>query len=320
MLSAERREMITDIIISEGAAYISDIAERFNVSGETVRRDLAEIAKDRRIRRVHGGAVYVKRPLREAEYAVRRARNTDVKRAIGRHAAKLVRDNDIIAVDAGTDVESFISELRGLHGLKIITNSLEVARILAEKRHFGELDASAVMIGGDIDHATECTFGAYASEMLSRFVADKAFIGATAVSSDGAYAWETSHGVFARGLMQIARKSYLLAESDKLGERSFHRICALSDIDMIITDDRREVPENLRESCIRDGCRLAVVAGRGNDDRCTSAGQTETSPAVCIPNTDGNARICDPVEETGTGGEGAQGGTSSDPSRTEDAR
>lgn len=259
MLTDQRRIEITKIIYSEGKAYISELAKKFDVTGETIRRDLNVIVKDGKIKKVHGGAICIKKPLREEKYDVRVLKSPEQKHCIGKFAAKLIEDNDIIAVDTGTDAESFISEISGVRGVKIITNSLKIAQILTEKRRRGDFDGSIIMLGGDIDDETGCAYSPLADEMLSHFIADKAFIGATAVDTDGVMSWETAHGIFTEKLCRMAEKRYLLADSDKFGKHSFYHICSIDELDMIITDNKYKISDSFKEICEKSGCKLEIA-------------------------------------------------------------
>lgn len=263
MLTDQRRNEIIRIIYSEGKAYISELAQRFNVSGETIRRDLNSIVKSESIKKVHGGAICVKKPLREDSYAVRRLKNAEQKREIGKFAASLVEDNDIIALDTGTDTESFAEQIHGVCGIKIITNSLRIAQILTDKRKNGDFDGKIIMLGGEIDSDTECAYSPLTTQMLSHFVADKAFIGATTVNNDGIMSWETAHGVFTGELCRMAEKTILLADSEKFRKHSFYHICPINEIDMIITDDKNTISDGFYDICRKSGCKIETVQCKG---------------------------------------------------------
>lgn len=259
MLTDQRRNEITRIIYREGRAYISELALRFDVSGETIRRDLNEISKNENIKKVYGGAICVKKPLREDSYEVRRLKNHEQKLAIAKFAARLVQSNDIIAVDTGTVTECFVNEINGVQGLKVITNSLKIAQILTDKRQRGDFAGNIIMLGGDIDSETGCAYSPLTNEMLSHFVADKAFIGATAVNTDGAMTWETSHGIFTGELCRMAERCFLLADSCKFEKHSFYRSCSINEIDTIITDDKNTISDSFKETCKANGCKLNIV-------------------------------------------------------------
>ncbi len=265
MLTDQRREEIIRIIYTEGKAYISELADLFKVSGETIRRDLNEIVKREKIKKVHGGAVCIKRPIREDHYDIRKLKNHEQKLAIGKYAAQLIRDNDIIAMDTGTDTESLAAQINGVHGVIIITNSLNIAQILSNKRKNGDFDGQIIMLGGDIDSDTDCAYSPLTNEMLSRFVVDKAFIGATAINAQGITSWDIRHGVFTEGLCKVAQKCYFLADSDKFGKHSFYHICPISEIDVIITDDKYPISEMFKEICKKSNCHLEIVNTKSVD-------------------------------------------------------
>lgn len=265
MLTDQRREEITRIIYTEGRAYISELADLFNVSGETIRRDLNEIVKNNKIKKVHGGAVCINKPVREEHYDIRKMKNYKQKLAIGKYAAKLIGNNDIIAMDTGTDTESLAFNIRGVKGIIIITNSLKIAQVLSDKRKRGDFDGQIIMLGGDIDSDTDCAYSPLTNEMLSRFAVDKAFVGATAINSLGITSWDIRHGVFTEQLCKVAEKCYFLADSDKFGKHSFYNICPISDLDAIITDNKYPISEMFKESCKKNNCQIYIVDAESVD-------------------------------------------------------
>jgi DeoR/GlpR family transcriptional regulator of sugar metabolism len=110
----------------------------FGVSSETVRRDLAELSRGKKIHKVHGGAIALRRPAREEDYSVRVKQNSEGKRCIGRYAASLLRDGDIVLFDSGATTEEIARSVFGLKDVTFITHSLNVASIFAEKRNAGD--------------------------------------------------------------------------------------------------------------------------------------------------------------------------------------
>ncbi len=139
MLSEQRQFEITEMICREGKASISELAEYFDVSCETIRRDLITISKGNRVRKVHGGAVAIRPHIQDDEYAVRQVQNAYNKQKIGERAALLVKDNDVIGVDSGTCAEAFARSIFNVKNVTFIVHSLPVAAILAQKRSVQEI-------------------------------------------------------------------------------------------------------------------------------------------------------------------------------------
>ncbi len=237
MLSDQRQFEMREWILREGKACIHELAEMFSVSSETVRRDLNAICTDGKIKKVHGGAVAVRGMiLREPDYRTRQKNAVREKREIARQAARLIQDNDIIAIDTGTCMEALVREIYHVHNLCIITASLTHALILTQKIEAGDFDGRVILLGGTVSQAEQHTYGAATIAMLRNYYIDKAFIAATSISVDGIMAWNENDGEFTAALIRQARFCCALAESEKLGVRTFYRAAGLEEIDLLITD------------------------------------------------------------------------------------
>ena len=265
MLTDQRRNEISAYIYRNGKASVTELAEIFEVSGETIRRDLAAIEKKRNnIKKVHGGAVLKQMPMREDSYEQRLYKNTDIKRRLGEYAASLIGNGEIIAVDAGTDTECFADSIRGVEGIKIITNSLNIAKRLTSKIRGGDFTGSVILLGGNVDIENNCACDELTNTMLSQFSVDKAFIASTAVSTNGIMSWKMSHGLYTRRLIDRADKVYLISDSDKIGNDSFFNIAPIYDIDMIITDNKNSIDCTFRSFCEKSGCEIKIIDCMGD--------------------------------------------------------
>lgn len=256
MLSDQRKYEIEQIICREGRAYVRELAERFGVSDETIRRDISAISANKRVRKVHGGAVAVRHASPEASYSVRRSKNTEIKLAIGRLAAQKVQDNDIIGINAGTTGEALASEIFAVKNVRIITNSLPIASILAQKKHAGDFDGEIILLGGEVDAETQTIFGMGTVSALQHYLINKAFVSVTAVSPAGVMMWRESDGIFSEQLIKLSEKKYIISESDKIGENSFYKACGLEDADCLITDGVHPIGGAMQS--VLEGCGIAV--------------------------------------------------------------
>ncbi|MBQ8849839.1 MAG: DeoR/GlpR transcriptional regulator [Clostridia bacterium] len=271
MLSEQRQYEISEFIRQEGTASIIQLAERFGVSGETIRRDLNVIAKDGSIRKVHGGAVAVRRSVRDDSYAVRQTHNAYHKQKIGERAVALLCDNDIIAIDSGTCAEAFAKAIYNVSGLKIVTHSMPVAAILAKKIAAGDFTGDVVLLGGSVSPETGTLGGAVTLTQLQALRVNKAFIAVTAISASGLSAGTETDGIMSSELIRRSDISYALAESEKLDKQSFYHVADFDEINGVITDDEHTPSEELRKALGNSGTewisatvRLSVRADRGD--------------------------------------------------------
>ena len=268
MLLDQRQLEMAEWIMREGRATVSDLAEHFAVSSETVRRDLNVICTGGKIKKVHGGAVAVRGTLvRDGDYTVRREKHVRQKREIGRRAARLLCDNDVIAMDSGTCTEAMAREIYGVHNLCVITASLPLASVLAQKLGAGDFDGRVIFLGGTVSPEGQNTCGVQTVAELKKYSIDKAFLGATAVSAKGVMVWNENDGHFTSALIEQAQRSYILAESQKLGGRSFYLAAPLSGVALLLTDDLQPMGAEMREAVKAAGLEVELVSlQRGVDD------------------------------------------------------
>ena len=184
MLSDERQYEMAELIRREGKASITELSQRFGVSGETIRRDLAVICAGGQIRKVHGGAVAVRRPVREESYAQRQLHNTRNKMRIGELAATRLSDHQVIGIDAGTCAESFARAIRGVNHITVITPSIPVATILSQKIANGEITGEICLLGGTVHPETGTVKGMSTLAQLRNYRMDLAFLAVTAVTEE----------------------------------------------------------------------------------------------------------------------------------------
>ena len=128
----ERRNKVMELLHDEGIVKVSELMRLFNVSIETVRRDLEYMEEHGMLSRVYGGAVPAQPRATEPSYSTREIKHFKEKKAIGEKAVELVRDEDVIAVDIGTTTLEFAKALVGKRRVTVLTNSMKIAMILSE--------------------------------------------------------------------------------------------------------------------------------------------------------------------------------------------
>lgn len=234
---ARRREQILRLLqtVESGALSVEEIAERFNVSFATVRRDLSRLHQDRQITRTYGG-VALSAPG-ELSIHQRHLEFTPEKDAIGRRAAELVDDDAVVIVDAGTTTE-FVARHIDADDVTVFTNGIGAINILLRNE-----DVSVVVLGGRLRAVNETISGAEAETMLRSVVADYAFIGADAVHPQFGVASRTLEQSRLKTLMmQRARHTVVVADRRKLTTDQFNYWSPLPAQWRLITDDGADAP------------------------------------------------------------------------------
>lgn len=225
-----RHERIVARLASDVAVRISALAEEFQVTTETIRRDLDDLAARGLISRTYGGAA--PRPLiGEPGVLLRAQAHVGERQRIAAAAARLVKPGDVVMIDAGSTTALFAIELaKSSHPLTAITNSLSVARSLG-----GSEAITILLCPGELRMTEDGVFGPETLAFLERYHADAAFFGAGGFSA-GQVTDADPAGVWVkRKMLEQSERAYLLADHSKAGQRQFSVVCATGDLDGIVT-------------------------------------------------------------------------------------
>lgn len=235
MLSEERHQAIAAIVRRRGTATVAALAAELGVSEATVRRDLEVLAEAGALRRVRGGATTVHGSVRpEADprsFADVAGTATAAKQAIAGRACSLIEDGEVIALDIGTTVAA-MCPLLAERSLTVVTASLAVVRSLATAPGI-----DIVVLGGLLRPNYDSMVGTLTESALAQVRVDRAFLGAAGVRPDGAVLDSTPSEVpIKRGLLEVAARSYLLADHEKLPGSGFLEVARLPRFTALVTD------------------------------------------------------------------------------------
>ncbi len=259
MFADERKSMILDILSRDGNVRITDLSQEFNVSTETIRRDLNELSDEKKLIKVHGGAIALKHPIREENYNIRAKQNCEEKKRIGLYAASLIKDGEIVFLDCGVTTEEIARSIYNLKNLTLIINSFNIADILAKKHQNNDFTGKIIFIGGTIDSESLKTRGELAFSALNRYSADKAFIGATSVSRNGLMMWDESEGEFSSAISRKSSETFIVADSSKFDKESFYKFLDFTEVNHIITDDENEIHDEIKSTIASNNVQLHIV-------------------------------------------------------------
>ncbi|MDI3336845.1 DeoR/GlpR family DNA-binding transcription regulator [Defluviimonas aestuarii] len=237
-----RQSEILDIARAEGRVGVDDLAERFGVTLQTIRRDLTELADAGKLDRVHGGAV-PRAGVANIGYEERRLMNAEAKAAIGAACAATIPDNSSLFLNIGTTTEAVARALLKHRNLTVVTNNMNVATILAANE-----SCDVIVAGGVLRRADGGLVGDLTTEAIGHFKVDYAIIGTSALDLDGDLLdFDPQEVRVSRAILHQARATCLVADGSKLDRRAPVRIASLSDIGRVFTD--RPLPEQLAARC-----------------------------------------------------------------------
>jgi DeoR family fructose operon transcriptional repressor len=234
MYAEERQQAMARLVGERGRLSVNDLAEQYDVTTETVRRDLTALERLGLVRRVHGGAVPAG-ALSGIESALgeRDAVRTDEKDRIGKAAAALLpRDGATVLFDAGSTTARVAAALPPDLRLTAFTHSLPVAVRLAAGAHI-----DLTVFPGRVRRTTQAAVGADTVQAVSHLRADVAFIGTNALSiTHGLSTPDPEEAATKRALVNAARRVIVVADSSKLGRESAVRFASLDQVDVLVTD------------------------------------------------------------------------------------
>lgn len=248
-----RQTEILELARAEGRVIVEELSQRFDVTLQTIRRDLTELAEAGLLDRVHGGAV-VRTGVTNIGYEQRRRMNEASKAAIARACAAEIPDNSSLILNLGTTTEAVARELLHHRNITVVTNNMNVANIL-----LANPSCEIMVAGGALRRSDGGLVGDLTIQFFEQFKVDFAVIGASALDLDGDLLdFDLAEVRVSRAILRQARRSYLVTDASKLGRSAPARIASLSEVDTIFTD--APLPPTLAEACTAWQTR-AVVAG-----------------------------------------------------------
>lgn len=243
---------ILDIARRDGRVDVENLATHFDVTPQTIRKDLNELCDLEKLQRVHGGAIFPSNTVNMA-YQSRRDIASEGKARIAQVVADLVPNNSSVILNIGTTTEQVAYALRRHVGLMAITNNLNVAFILSEAEH-----VEVVITGGMVRKGDRGIVGAAAVDLIRQFKVDFAIIGASAIDEDGELLdFDYREVRVAQAIIEQARKKILVADNIKFQRKAPVQIGRLADIDVFVTD--AQPPRKIVQLC-KDASVELIVA------------------------------------------------------------
>ena len=238
-----RQSEILDIAKGQGRVVVEDLAQRFEVTLQTIRRDLAELAEVGLLDRVHGGAV-PRTGVVNIGYEERRKLNAGAKAAIARSCAASIPNNCSIIMNLGTTTEAVARELLAHRNITVITNNMNGANILVQNA-----DCDIIVAGGALRRSDGGLVGDLTAQFFEQFKVDFAVIGASALDVDGdVLDYDFAEVRVSKTIIRQARRTMLVCDASKMGRSAPMRLASLSEVDELFTD--APLPAEVSQRCI----------------------------------------------------------------------
>ncbi len=232
MLSLERRNLILSRLQEDKKVIVSQLSQEFDVSEETIRRDLDKLDKEGIAVKIYGGAVLNENDNIELPFNVRKKSNVNGKQKMAELIADMVEDGEHIMLDASTSAVYIAKALKQKKNLTVVTNSIEIMIELSDV-----VGWNVICTGGNLKSGYLALVGPRADEGYRNCHVEKAFISCKSIHMDkGAMDGNDDLSQTKREMISAAQKCIFVVDSSKFGRYAFSRVCDFEDIDVVVTD------------------------------------------------------------------------------------
>lgn len=237
-----RHADILQIARTDGKVTVEHLANRFGVTLQTIRRDLSELSDQKKLERVHGGAVIPSGTI-NIQYQERQKLNASAKEVIAQACAAHIPDACSIFLNIGTSTEAVARQLARRKNLVTVTNNMNVAQILAQNEN-----CKTILTGGTLRGSDNGLVGTFARETIRQFKFDIAVIGCSAMDEDGDLLdFDEEEVAVSHTIIAQARQCFLVADASKFNRTAPARIASMQSLSKIFTD--KPLPAKLAKRC-----------------------------------------------------------------------
>nr|WP_263314169.1 DeoR/GlpR family DNA-binding transcription regulator [Mammaliicoccus sp. Marseille-Q6498] len=242
-MKSKRIYEIESFIKENKTASIEELKETFNVSINTIRRDVNQLVEMNIVKKVYGGIEVLENAHKAVDYQERNVENLHAKKYIGELAAKQINPNDIIYIDTGTTTIHILDYVDKNLSFTIITNSLDIMNKASQFKN-----VNLFIIGEKYKPRTRSFIGIDTNMLIDKFNINKCFMAATGVNiQNGLSNSEMEENLIKQHITRKARETYILADYSKMGKSTLLTYCNLVDINKMITNQKP--PEEISRYC-----------------------------------------------------------------------
>ncbi len=232
--TVNRRIKILETLNSKGQVNVKELSESLEVTGVTIRNDLAQLEKKNILIRARGGAIKVDHKNLNEDYPLSDKQKIHLteKKEIGKKAAELIENSNTIIIDSGSTTYQLAKNLKDFDDLTVITNALNVATLLAEYKNI-----NVIVPGGTLKKNSLSLVGILAEKGFENYFCDKVFLGVDGFDLDFGISTPSPEEAHLNQIMiEISKEVIVLADSSKFERRGFAFIAHISKINIVITD------------------------------------------------------------------------------------
>ncbi|MFL1404151.1 DeoR/GlpR family transcriptional regulator [Marinobacter sp. M1N3S26] len=248
----QRQDQILELIRQQGFVTTEQLVDHFQVTPQTIRRDLNELAGQNRVRRHHGGAGIDSSTVNTA-YQARKIMELEAKERIAAALVEMIPDNASLFINIGTTTETIARALLVRNNLKVVTNNLHVASILSAREDF-----TIIIAGGEVRNRDGGIVGEATRDFINQFRMDFGIIGISGIHDDGSLLdFDYREVRVAQAIIGNASQVLLAADHTKFGRNAMVRLGTITQANHVFTD--RSPPEEIRHLLQEHQVALHVV-------------------------------------------------------------
>lgn len=252
-LNARQEEMLK-LVRQRGFVSVEALAQHFDVTAQTIRRDINELCRSGMLRRYHGGAG-LPSSVENLAYSTRQVMNLAEKQRIAAAVARQIPDQASLFITLGTTTEEVAKALMDHRGLRVITNNLNVASVLSGNPSF-----EVIVAGGVVRHRDRGITGEATIDFIRQFKVDFGVIGISGIDQDGTLLdFDYREVRVQQAIVGNSRTVFLVADHSKFGRNALVRLGDLSRIDALFTDE--DPPREIRRALEEHGHAVFVAGG-----------------------------------------------------------
>ncbi|ELB05488.1 MULTISPECIES: DeoR/GlpR family DNA-binding transcription regulator [Enterococcus] len=239
MNSNNRREYILNKLEKDHSVKIQELSKEMKVTRETVRRDLYQMESEGLIKKIHGGAI-LEVPNQETDYEKRKSECAEEKAAIAKVAASYIEEGDSVYLDYGTTTLALAKEIAKMKNITVVTNTIPIVNVLIANE-----EINLIIPGGIVRYNETSLSGPFALNNIKDINVTLGYFGCSGIDMKvGVTSHNIDENLVSKEMIHHSQTTIVLADDTKFGNVAFNKTADLADIDIIITDQKRELDES----------------------------------------------------------------------------
>ncbi len=236
MLARERHNKIIEMVNAKGSVLVKELSEQFDVTEDSIRKDLSLLDKKGLLKKIYGGAVKNRVNIHELYVSQRKGKNVEEKKTIARKAFEMLEEGDVIFLDISTiNIELIKLIIEANLRITVVTNMIDVMLSFT-----APANTNLIFIGGKLNHGRDGFVGSYTNKQVAQFNFDKAFMGVVGVDlkRNQVYTYATDDAFTKKTIIDSSNTSYMIMENRKFSEEGNYKYAKVNDFTGVILDEK----------------------------------------------------------------------------------